>query len=160
MVKRYHSAMARRLGRNIAAFRHRAALTQEQLAYRIDVEIATISRYETASALPSLVTLERLAHSLHCSVADLLDEEAPPRSEEIERIEAMIEPLPLDERTLLVNLLESAVAFVRQRKVGRPRKRPLKVLESGLPKVGNPNHTADEASGKKPKGGPKNRTLK
>lgn len=126
MVKRYHSAMARRLGRNIAAYRRRAALTQEQLAYRIDVEIATISRYETAAALPSLVTLERLAHTLHCSVAQLLDEKAPTRSAEIERVEAMIEPLDLDERALVVNLLESAVAFVRQRKVGRPRKRPAK----------------------------------
>jgi transcriptional regulator with XRE-family HTH domain len=118
--------MARRLGRNIAAYRRRATLTQEQLAYRIDVEIATISRYETAAALPSLVTLERLAHTLHCSVAQLLDEKAPTRSAEIERVEAMIEPLDLDERALVVNLLESAVAFVRLRKVGRPRKRPAK----------------------------------
>lgn len=140
MVKRYHSAMARRLGRNIAAYRRRAALTQEQLAYRIDVEIATISRYETAAALPSLVTLERLAHTLHCSVAQLLEEKTPTRSAEIERVEAMIEPLDLDERALVVNLLESAVAFVRQRKVGRPRKRPAKEASSA------PGKDADNAA--------------
>lgn len=65
------------------------------------------------------------------SVAQLLGEQTPARSPEIERIETMIEPLPLDERTLMVNLLESAVAFVRQRKVGRPRKRAHKGSGAG-----------------------------
>lgn len=81
-----------------------------------------------------------MAHTLHCSVAQLLEEKAPTRSAEIERVEAMIEPLDLDERALVVNLLESAVAFVRQRKVGRPRKRPAKEAGSA------PGKDADNAA--------------
>jgi transcriptional regulator with XRE-family HTH domain len=51
MVKKYHSALALRLGRNIAAFRQSAALKQEQLAELIEVEISTVSRYETEVSL-------------------------------------------------------------------------------------------------------------
>lgn len=123
MVKRYRTSLARQLGFNIAAYRRRAALTQEQLAHASEVEIATISRYENAAALPSLVTLERLSKALHCTMAQLLDEQLPPRSFEVGRIDALIEPLVLTERQLVVELLESIVDFMRQRKVGRPRKR-------------------------------------
>jgi len=67
MVKKFHTDLACRLGRNIAAFRQRAGLNQEQLAERIEVEISTLSRYETGATLPSLVTLENLAVELHRS---------------------------------------------------------------------------------------------
>jgi transcriptional regulator with XRE-family HTH domain len=58
MVRRYHTGLARRLGQNLAHYRRRAGLTQEQLAEHIEVEIATVFRYETGATLPSLVTLE------------------------------------------------------------------------------------------------------
>ncbi|MDP2786986.1 MAG: helix-turn-helix transcriptional regulator, partial [Pseudomonadota bacterium] len=104
-------------------YRHRAKLTQEELAECVDVEIATISRYENGAVLPSLVTLETLANVLHCGMADLLDEKLPDKSPEGERIEAMIEPLLLAERELVVQLIEAAVRFLRKRTAGRPRKR-------------------------------------
>lgn len=124
MAKRRRSVLARRLGRNIAAFRLRARLTQEQLAERMDVEIATVSRYETGATVPSLATLETLADVLHCQMADLLDEQPLGKSLESERIEAMIDPLPVAERELVVELIESAVRFLLKRTVGRPRRRP------------------------------------
>lgn len=123
MVKKFHSALARRLGQNIAAFRHRAALNQEQLAELIEVEISTLSRYETGATLPSLVTLENLAILLHCTVSDLLAEKPPIKSPETICIEAMIEPLKLDERKMVMQMIETLVGFLRLRKAGRPRKR-------------------------------------
>ena len=51
MVRRYHTGLARRLGQNLAHYRRRAGLTQEQLAEHIEVEIATVSRYETGATL-------------------------------------------------------------------------------------------------------------
>ena len=86
MVKKSHSALARRLGRNIAAFRRRAALNQERLAELIEVEISTVSRYETGATLPSLVTLESLAEVMHCTIADLLAEKPPATSPEVKCI--------------------------------------------------------------------------
>ena len=123
MPKRFHSALARRLGRNIAAFRRRAALKQEQLAELIEVEISTVSRYETGASLPSLVTLEMLAEAMHCTMSDLLAEKLPAKTPETINIEAMIEPLMLDERKMVMHMIETVVGFLRQRKGGRPRKR-------------------------------------
>ena len=123
MVKKFHSALARRLGRNISAFRQRAALNQEQLAELIDVEISTVSRYETGTTLPSLVTLQNLAAVMHCTISELLAEKPPAKSPEGACIEAMIEPLSLNERKMVMAMITPIVGFLRQRKSGRPRKR-------------------------------------
>ena len=123
MVKKFHSALARRLGRNIAAFRRSGALNQEQLAELIEVEISTLSRYETGSTLPSLVTLENLSAVLHCTMTELLAEDPPAKSPETLRIEAMIDPLKPDERMMVMAVMETVVGFLRQRQVGRSRKR-------------------------------------
>jgi len=123
MVKKFHSDLACRLGKNIAAFRLRAALNQEQLAERIEVEISTVSRYETGATLPSLVTLENLAKALHCTMAELLAENPPAKSPEGISVEAMIEPLVPNERKMVVKMIKTLVVFLHQRKSGSSRKR-------------------------------------
>ena len=65
MVKRFHSDLALRLGRNIEAYRSRAALKQEGLTELNEVEVSTVLRYETGTTIPSLVTLENLAKVMH-----------------------------------------------------------------------------------------------
>jgi transcriptional regulator with XRE-family HTH domain len=122
MVKKYHSALALRLGRNIAAFRRSAALKQEQLAELIEVEISTVSRYETGATLPSLVTLANLAEVLHCTMAELLAEKTPAHSPEAIRIEAVIDPLLPAERKMVIAVIETMEAFLRQQKAMHPRK--------------------------------------
>jgi transcriptional regulator with XRE-family HTH domain len=122
MVKKYHSALALRLGRNIAAFRRSAALKQEQLAELIEVEISTVSRYETGVTLPSLVTLAKLAEVLHCTMAELLVEKIPADSPEAIRIEAMLELLLPAERKMVIDVIETLVAFSRQQKAMISRK--------------------------------------
>jgi len=117
MVRRYYTGLARRLGQNLAHYRRRAGLTQEQLAEHIEVEIATVSRYETGATLPSLVTLEALAALLHTTIAELLTEAPPQRSEEGERLLAMLEPLPPAERRVVLKMLETFVDFLRERPV-------------------------------------------
>ncbi|MDR1935974.1 MAG: helix-turn-helix domain-containing protein [Candidatus Accumulibacter sp.] len=120
MVKLYRSELARRLGRNLAHYRRRARLTQEQLAEAIRVEVATVSRYETGATLPSLVTLETMAARLNVAVADLLAEETPAHSSEGEQVLAMLEPLTVDERRVVLEMLATLVGFLReQRREGR-----------------------------------------
>jgi transcriptional regulator with XRE-family HTH domain len=123
MVKKFHSDLALRLGRNIAAYRSRAALNQEGLAELIEVEISTVSRYETGTTLPSLVTLANLAKVLHCTASDLLDEERPAKSPEGISIEAMIAPLALHDRKMAMETIKTMVGFLHQRKSRSPRKR-------------------------------------
>jgi transcriptional regulator with XRE-family HTH domain len=123
MVKKFHSDLALRLGRNIAAFRSRAALKQEGLAELIEVEISTVSRYETGTTLPSLVTLENLAKVMHCTASDLLAEKLPAKSPEGICIEAMIAPLTLQDRKMVMETIKTLVGCLHQRKARIPRKR-------------------------------------
>jgi transcriptional regulator with XRE-family HTH domain len=114
MVKRYHSALAHRLGRNLSHYRKRARLTQEQLAEAIRVEVATVSRYEAGATLPSLVTLEAVAALLRVSIADLLTEEATSQSDDGEQIRVMLELLSPDERQAVLEVLTALVDFLRK----------------------------------------------
>ncbi|MCL2589749.1 MAG: helix-turn-helix domain-containing protein [Betaproteobacteria bacterium] len=124
MIKRYHSALAHRLGRNLAYYRKRAKLTQEQLAEAIQVEVLTISRYETGANLPSLVTLEAVSMSLRVSITDLLSEKALPRSNEEEQCLVMLKSLSPDERSTAMNVLSALVDSLReQRKKPRTKKK-------------------------------------
>ena len=136
MVKRFHSALAHRLGRNLAYYRKRAKLTQERLAEAAQVEVATISRYESGTTLPSLVTLEAMSMLLCVSIADLLTEEAFPRpgkretqaesnpnptqplsrSEERRQFLMMLESLPPDERSAVMDVLTTLVDFLRKQR--------------------------------------------
>jgi len=121
MVKRYRSALASRLGQNLAYYRKRAKLTQEQLAEAIRIETATISRYETGIALPSLVTLEALSELLRVSIADLLTEEAFPRSEEEEQFLVLLGALSPGERSAAIDALRGLLSLLRKQSP-RPRK--------------------------------------
>jgi transcriptional regulator with XRE-family HTH domain len=114
MVKRYHTELARRLGRNLAHARRQAGLTQEQLAEQIKVEIATVSRYETGTTLPSLVTLEALAAALHVTMADLLDEEPPQGSVAGQHVLALMETLPSARQRFVADMVASLVGFFRE----------------------------------------------
>jgi len=128
MIKRFHSALARRLGRNIAFYRKRANLTQEKLAEAVQVESLTISRYETGGNLPSLVTLEAISMSLCVPISELLSEKAHPRSEEGEQCFAMLELLSPDERSTVLNVLAALVDSLRKQGKKPRTKRP------GLPR--------------------------
>jgi transcriptional regulator with XRE-family HTH domain len=123
MVKRYQSTLAYRLGRNLAHYRRRAKLTQEQIAESIQVEVVTISRYETGTTLPSLVTLESLAALIGVSIADLLTEEKPLPPDESEQIRVMLELLSSDERRAVLEVLTTLVGFLRRQSHAQ-RKRP------------------------------------
>jgi transcriptional regulator with XRE-family HTH domain len=116
MVKRYNSVLAHRLGQNIAHYRKRAKLTQEQLAEAIQVEVVTVSRYETGTSLPSLVTLESMSALLCVPIADLLAEEALPRSDEGEQFLVMLESLSTSERPAVMDMLVTLVALLRKQK--------------------------------------------
>ncbi|GHU28545.1 hypothetical protein AGMMS50256_11060 [Betaproteobacteria bacterium] len=120
MVKLYRLELACRLGQNLAHYRRRASLTQEQLAEAIRVEVATVSRYETGATLPSLVTLEAMAVLLNVAIADLLTEKVPAHSGEGERMLAMLEPLTPGERLAVLDMMTTLVSFLReQRREGR-----------------------------------------
>ncbi|MCL1861632.1 MAG: helix-turn-helix domain-containing protein [Proteobacteria bacterium] len=116
MVKRFHSALAHRLGQNLAHYRRCARLTQEQLAEAIRLDVATVSRYETGVTLPSLVTLETISTLLRIPIANLLTEEKLPCSEEGEQLLAMLESLSSKERSAVMEMLTTLADFLRKQR--------------------------------------------
>lgn len=57
---------------NLRLRRKELGLSQEQLGARANIQMADISRYESASRDPRISTVARLAEALDVSVADLL----------------------------------------------------------------------------------------
>jgi transcriptional regulator with XRE-family HTH domain len=66
------AAIAHALGRNVRTARLAAGLTQEDLADRSGVGIASVQRIEQGHANPSLATLFALARGSTCDVLDLI----------------------------------------------------------------------------------------
>jgi transcriptional regulator with XRE-family HTH domain len=60
-------------GSNLRRRRKELGLSQEQLGARANIQMADISRYESASRDPRVSTVARLAVALDVSIAELLD---------------------------------------------------------------------------------------
>jgi transcriptional regulator with XRE-family HTH domain len=67
-----HPLQSQTFGKNLCEARHKANLTQEQLADRADVDRAAISMYEHSRREPNLSTMVKLAHALDVQVATLV----------------------------------------------------------------------------------------
>ena len=59
--------------RGLRRLRSDRGITQVELAKKVEVTQAAISRYEDGSALPSLDVAIKIAEALQCSVDDLLE---------------------------------------------------------------------------------------
>lgn len=72
MASRRLLDLASRLGRRIVELRTAAGLTQEQLAWRIELKSkGYLSRIESGQRLPSIEIVDRLAHQLDVEPRDL-----------------------------------------------------------------------------------------
>jgi transcriptional regulator with XRE-family HTH domain len=74
--KRAHDLLER-LGRRVAEVRRARGFTQAALAEAIDIETATLSRWENGERAISLSTLANVAELLDVPLARLLDEGKP-----------------------------------------------------------------------------------
>lgn len=62
------------LGKRIREYRAKRGLQQQELALILGVTSPTISNIERDIKTPSLKTLVKIAHALHCSIEDLVKE--------------------------------------------------------------------------------------
>jgi transcriptional regulator with XRE-family HTH domain len=58
---------------NLRRLRKEAEISQEELGSRAGIQMADISRYESAQRDPRITTVARLADALGVSIAELLD---------------------------------------------------------------------------------------
>jgi transcriptional regulator with XRE-family HTH domain len=114
LAVRYELAVP--LGKNIASWRNALGMTQEQLAFNLDVDQVTISRFERGATLPSLPTLNRLAHVLGVTMAQLLNEQPTGAFSNADKIAAFLEPLSAAEQQFALDFIERFCGFLAERK--------------------------------------------
>lgn len=62
------------IGRNIAAYRKRAGLTQAGLAQKLNYSDKAVSKWERGESIPDVITLAQLAELFQIRVGDLLED--------------------------------------------------------------------------------------
>ena len=74
MVRRRHLVLddAMHMGERIRFYREQAGLSQEQLAFEVNVSRATIYRIEAGNSQSNIAVLEHIAEVLEVSLSDLL----------------------------------------------------------------------------------------
>ena len=71
------------LGKNIAAYRKRAEITQERLAELMHVSVSAVSQWETGKTMPDISAVPILCHVLNVSADELLSIDLEKREQEI-----------------------------------------------------------------------------
>jgi transcriptional regulator with XRE-family HTH domain len=107
------SGLADHLGQNIASLRKRRNWTQSQLAERIGVDTETISRFERGATLPSLLTLERLAHALKVPLAELLTESSSRADDQATTLSAWLSDLTEPDRVFVLDIVRKLCQHFR-----------------------------------------------
>lgn len=60
------------VGRNLRRLRHKAGLSQEELAFRAELNRGYVNGIERYVRNPTVVVLQKLAHALNVETAELL----------------------------------------------------------------------------------------
>lgn len=84
------------LGKKIRQLRFKAGFTQEQLAEKLGVAPQSVSKWETAAAMPDITALPLLAEAFGVSIDELFDLSAEQRLNRIENRMDTEEDLPQD----------------------------------------------------------------
>ena len=116
--RRGNQSLAQRLARNLLKRRKELALTQADLAERLEVATETLSRFERARHLPSLKMLERMAGALRMPIADLLGDAASMPEAELDqsRLTAALDGLDFRDRELVAATVEHLSQQLRRRR--------------------------------------------
>jgi transcriptional regulator with XRE-family HTH domain len=111
--RKVRPALAHRLGTGLAAQRKARNWTQAELAERVGVDTETISRFERGAALPSLLTLERLAHAVRVSLAELLTESSVHAGDQALTLSAWLNDLTESDRLVVLDVTKRLCQHLR-----------------------------------------------
>lgn len=114
MTSRKIQSLAAIVGANITQRRKSIGLTQDQLAEKLNISGASLSRIENGTAAPRFPRLEEMAEILGCHVADLFRKEGDPLSVKLDTVEDMLRPLPPEIQEDLVYLMITAIKTVKK----------------------------------------------
>jgi len=98
------------LGARIKELRKNRAMSQEQLAERIDVDPKHLSRIESGRGYPSLDALENIANVLKIEMKDLFEYQHLDSAEEIEKtIDVLLKSVDENKKKILLKLIKALI---------------------------------------------------
>ena len=98
------------VGQAIARQRIRSKLSQEQVAEKLGIGSEAVSRIERGVVMPNIERLIELATVFGCETADLLTEGSTRQEDQARRLQGLLSMLDSDDRTLVLEFVESLVA--------------------------------------------------
>ena len=117
MPPRKIQKLAAIVGANIARRRKAIGLSQDQLAEKLNISGASLSRIESGTAAPRFPRLEELAEILGCHVADLFRKKGEPLNVKLDTVEDMLRSLPAGTQEDLVYLMITAIRTVKKNRL-------------------------------------------
>ncbi|MDR6579319.1 helix-turn-helix transcriptional regulator [Pseudomonas extremaustralis] len=102
--------LAELVGQAIARQRIRCKLSQEQVAEKLGIGSEAVSRIERGVVMPNIERLIELATVFGCETADLLTEGSTRQEDQARRLQGLLSILDSDDRTLVLEFVESLVA--------------------------------------------------
>ncbi len=100
------SGIGQALGKAIAVRRKALALTQDDLAGMVDVDVETISRFERGAVLPSLQRLCRVAVALDVGLGELLAQASVLPGDQAQQLCLALRALNTDDQQLLIDFAD------------------------------------------------------
>ncbi|AWX13403.1 transcriptional regulator [Mergibacter septicus] len=106
---------SKQLGANIAKYRQKSKLTQEQLAELLGIGNEAVSRIERGVVIPSLIRLIEFANIFKCSLTDLITRKSERVSDENDYILALLQDLEKADRDLIIELIEKFASHLKNK---------------------------------------------
>ena len=107
--------LAQRIGQAIAVRRTARGLTQEEVAERLGIGLAAISRLERGTIMPTVSRLVELAEIFQCNAADLMTEVSTGANDQAQRMAQILSTLDGPERAVLVDVVERLATCLNRR---------------------------------------------
>lgn len=105
----------------LAAVRKQRGMTQQTLADQVGIHVTQIRRYEAGTSQPTLEVLRALAIALSVSTDALVfnEDERGPADEQLRLHLEALNQLDDDEKTTVINLIESVLLRHQARRLAR-----------------------------------------
>ncbi len=107
MQKNREKAIAKAIGKAIAAKRMEKGLTQENVAEKLNIGNEAVSRIERGTVIPNIIRLVELAEIFGCGTDELLMEASPRAMDNAKYLYELLEKLSDDDKVFLQEMMVS-----------------------------------------------------
>lgn len=107
MQKNREKAIAKAIGKAIAAKRMEKGLTQENVAEKLNIGNEAVSRIERGTVIPNVIRLVELAEIFGCGTDELLMEASPRAMDNAKYLYELLEKLSDDDKVFLQEMMVS-----------------------------------------------------